>query len=139
MEEIPQEFWLGVEQFNQRQFYDCHDTLEALWMDAIEPEKRFYQGVLQIAVALHHLGNRNWRGAVILLGEGINRLRHYQPVYAEVDVSQLLNQAADVLATLQQAGAEGVADLVLLEGGDRLTSTDSLTLPVILRVEEGMP
>jgi predicted metal-dependent hydrolase len=139
MEEIPREFWLGVEQFNQRQFYDCHDTLEALWMDAIEPEKRFYQGVLQIAVALHHLGNHNWRGAVILLGEGINRLRHYQPVYAEVDVSQLLNQAADVLATLQQAGAEGVADLVQLEGGDRLTSTGSLTLPVILRVEEGMP
>jgi hypothetical protein len=137
MEQIPQEFWLGVEQFNQRRFYDCHDTLEALWMNAVEPERRFYQGVLQIAVALHHLGNHNWRGAVILLGEGINRLQYYRPVYAEVDVSKLLNQAADMLKTLQQMGAERVSDLVQLEEGDRLTLTSSLEIPVILRVEEG--
>ncbi|NJN91465.1 MAG: DUF309 domain-containing protein, partial [Leptolyngbyaceae cyanobacterium SL_5_14] len=100
-------------------------------------EKRFYQGVLQIAVALHHLGNHNWRGAVILLGEGINRLRYYQPAYAEVDVSKLLNQAADMLEVLQQIGAERVSELVQLEGGDRLTSTSSLEIPVILKVEEG--
>ncbi|MDJ0676909.1 MAG: DUF309 domain-containing protein, partial [Calothrix sp. MO_167.B42] len=31
MENLPQEFWEGVEQFNSRQFYACHDTLEALW------------------------------------------------------------------------------------------------------------
>ncbi|NJO75131.1 MAG: DUF309 domain-containing protein [Leptolyngbyaceae cyanobacterium RM1_406_9] len=137
MEQIPQEFWLGVEQFNQRRFYDCHDTLEALWMDAVEPEKRFYQGVLQIAVALHHLGNHNWRGAVILLGEGINRLRYYQPVYAEVNVSKLLSQAANMLTVLQQSGAERVSELVQLEGGDRLASTSSLEIPVILKVKEG--
>lgn len=133
--EIPQEFWQGVEQFNQRQFYDCHDTLEALWMDSVEPEKRFYQGVLQIAVALHHLGNLNWRGAVILLGEGINRLRHYQPVYSGVNVTQLLTQAADLLAMLQQVGAEQVADLVQMEAGDRLASTSSLKLPTISKAE----
>ncbi|WP_242042196.1 DUF309 domain-containing protein [Leptolyngbya sp. FACHB-541] len=137
MEEIPEEFWQGVEQFNQREFYDCHDTLEALWMDSVEPEKRFYQGVLQIAVALHHLGNHNWRGAVILLGEGMNRLRHYQPVYSGVNVTQLLNQAADLLAMLQQVGAERVADLVQMEAGDRLASTGSLKLPTISKAEEG--
>ena len=48
----PEEFWLGVEQFNAGQFYACHDTLEALWIEATEPEKALYQGILQIAVAL---------------------------------------------------------------------------------------
>ena len=65
-EEMPSEFWEGIEQFNHQEFYACHDTLEALWMEADEPEKKFYQGILQIAVALYHLGNLNWRGAVIL-------------------------------------------------------------------------
>lgn len=37
----PQQFWQGVEQFNTREFYACHDTLEALWMEATEPEKLF--------------------------------------------------------------------------------------------------
>lgn len=110
-EAIPQEFWQGVEQFNRQEFYACHDTLEALWMEASEPERTFYQGVLQIAVSLYHLGNHNWRGAVILLGEGISRLRNYQPAYFDIDVNDLLKQSVDLLNQLQQAGPENVADL----------------------------
>ncbi|MFN6487981.1 MULTISPECIES: DUF309 domain-containing protein [unclassified Nostoc] len=106
---IPQEFWQGVEQFNSGQFYACHDTLEALWIEASEPEKSFYQGILQIAVALYHLENRNWRGAVILLGEGSNRLRRYPSSYSGVDVDELLSQTAVLLATLQQIGQDLIA------------------------------
>lgn len=111
-EEIPSEFWLGVQQFNRQEFYACHDTLEALWIEATEPEKRFYQGVLQIAVACYHLGNHNWRGAVILLGEGIGRLGGYEPVYSGIDVTQLRMESAELLKALQQTGPEKVADFV---------------------------
>ncbi|MEA5502715.1 DUF309 domain-containing protein [Halotia wernerae UHCC 0503] len=107
-ETIPQQFWQGVEQFNLGQFYDCHDTLEALWIEASEPEKSFYQGVLQIAVALYHLGNRNWRGAVILLGEGSNRLRRYPSSYSGIDVDKLLDQSTNLLKILQQTGADKI-------------------------------
>ncbi|NET35934.1 MAG: DUF309 domain-containing protein [Cyanothece sp. SIO1E1] len=104
--DIPQVFWQGVEQFNRQEFYACHDTLEALWMEALEPQKTFYQGILQIAVALYHLGNHNWHGAVTLLGEGINRLQYYQPTYASIDVTQFIQQSATLLSTLQQLGPE---------------------------------
>ena len=112
-EAAPEEFWQGVEQFNQGQFYACHDTLEALWMEATEPQKTFYQGVLQIAVALYHLSNSNWRGAVILLGEGIHRLQRYPPTYAGIDVDELLASCAALLTSLQQAGPEKVSDLIV--------------------------
>lgn len=127
---IPDEFWQGVEQFNRQEFYACHDTLEALWMEASEPERTFYQGVLQIAVALYHLGNHNWRGAVILLGEGISRLRKYHYSYFDVDVNSLLKQSADLLSELQQAGPENVADFAqqLSQG-----SNPSLQRPQIAR------
>jgi uncharacterized protein len=110
-ESVPLEFWAGVEQFNCGEFYDCHDTLEAIWMEAMEPQKTFYQGILQLAVGLYHLGNHNWRGAVILLGEGINRLRRYQPDYAGVNVEHLVDAAAALLTTLQQAGPERVVEM----------------------------
>jgi uncharacterized protein len=122
---IPQEFWQGVEQFNSGQFYACHDTLEALWIEAGEPEKTFYQGILQIAVALYHLENRNWRGAVILLGEGSNRLRRYPSSYSSVDVDELLSQSAALLTTLQQIGQD------LITSGD-LGANEVLSLPRIL-------
>jgi uncharacterized protein len=105
-DEYSPEFWQGVEQFNQQEFYACHDTLEALWMEAVEPQRSFYQGILQIAVALYHLGNQNFRGATILLGEGINRLRHYQPSFAGIDVAQLLERSRSLQAKLQQSQSE---------------------------------
>jgi predicted metal-dependent hydrolase len=101
---IPPEFWQGVSQFNQGDFYACHDTLEALWMEAAQAEKQFYQGVLQIAVALYHLGNQNWRGSVTLLGEGLRRLSPYPAVYFGIDVDALIDQSATLLRSLQESG-----------------------------------
>ena len=108
MENLSEEFWEGVEQFNTGQFYACHDTLEALWIEALEPDKTFYQGILQIAVALYHLGNKNVRGAAILLGEGSNRLRRYPSTYAGIDVNQLLHQSKALLSLVQQLSPEQI-------------------------------
>ena len=107
-EDIPQEFLQGVTEFNQQEFYACHDTLEALWMEASEPQKKFYQGVLQIAVGLYHLSQKNWKGAVILMGEGLGRLDYYQPDYSGINVEQFMDETSQLLKALQNAGAENV-------------------------------
>jgi uncharacterized protein len=125
MIDAPPEWRQGIEEFNAREYYACHDTLEALWMDSIDPDKKFYQGVLQIAVACYHLHNRNWRGAVTLLGEGIGRLPYYQPVYAGIDVSKLIQDSSNLLQTLQSIESAGIDDFV-----DRLAH-DSTPLPSI--------
>ena len=119
-EQIPDEFWQGIEEFNREEFYACHDTLEALWMEAGEAEKRFYQGILQIAVGLYHLSDENWRGAVILLGEGISRLSDYRPSYFQIDVDELLGVTARLLKALQVAGPEKVADFIGSSAGVEL-------------------
>jgi uncharacterized protein len=101
IEDFPAEFWQGVEQFNAQEFYACHDTLEAVWIQAPEADKRFYQGILQVAVGLYHLGNQNLRGAVMLLGEGCNRLRAYPSDYAKLDLDDFLHQVLALLSQLQ--------------------------------------
>jgi predicted metal-dependent hydrolase len=96
----------AVLQFNEQEFYACHDTLEALWLEAIEPERSFYQGILQIAVGCYHLGNDNLRGAMILLGEGSKKLKNYQPSYYGIDVTSLYSQSLELLTQLQQLQPE---------------------------------
>lgn len=124
-------FWRGITEFNQEEFYACHDTLEALWMESAEPHKSFYQGVLQIAVACYHLTNHNWRGAVILLGEGTHKLRDYRPDYEGIDVEKLVIDSSELLQTLQQTPPEQVSQL-LSKNGQFL----GLNLPKIVRIEE---
>lgn len=109
-EPIPAEFWRGLTEFNGGEFYACHDTLEALWMESIHPLRLFYQGVLQLAVAYYHLGNQNWKGCVILLSTGISRLEYFAPEYLGVDVERLIEESADCLDDLQELGSERIAE-----------------------------
>ena len=102
----------GIDEFNSGQFYACHDTLEAIWMEVAQAEKPFYQGILQVAVAFYHLGNLNWRGGAILLGEGVNRLRRFEPTYEGVDVEALVDQSFEWLEWVQSAGEEGLEALM---------------------------
>ncbi|WP_024546102.1 DUF309 domain-containing protein [Picosynechococcus sp. NKBG15041c] len=107
---IPEAFFVGVEQLNTQQFYACHDTLEALWFEAMEPEKSLYQGILQIAVGCYHLGNHNLKGATILVGEGLRRLRQTDEAeYGGLDILGFIQQGEILLARLQQLPREKVA------------------------------
>ncbi|MFQ3583464.1 MAG: DUF309 domain-containing protein [Cyanobacteriota bacterium] len=93
---------LAAEQFNRGEFYACHDSLEALWMEAVEPERRFYQGLLQTAVAYYHLTNQNRHGCMILLGEANGKLADYLPTYAGWDVLSLWRANQTNLRQLSQ-------------------------------------
>lgn len=135
-------FWQAVAQFNEQEFYACHDTLEALWLEAAETDKNFYQGILQIAVACYHLGNSNWRGAVILLGEGIKRLSDYQPVYEDIDVTNLVEDSNKLLKALQQIEPEQIAQFLSQLQSPISTTKDNQEailvdrLPTIIKVSD---
>lgn len=48
----------AVSLFNQREYYKCHDLLEALWNKAEDPTRTLIHGILQCAVGFHHLFNQ---------------------------------------------------------------------------------
>uniref|UniRef100_A0A7N0VES8 DUF309 domain-containing protein n=1 Tax=Kalanchoe fedtschenkoi TaxID=63787 RepID=A0A7N0VES8_KALFE len=68
-------FNAAVVLFNSREYYTCHDVLEALWNEAEDPLRTLYHGILQCAVGFHHLFNQNHKGAMMELGEGLCKLR----------------------------------------------------------------
>src|SRR5206468_134864 len=54
--------------------FEVHEVLEAVWKTAAGATRQALQGVIQIAVAYHHLMHGNRRGARSLLVEGRSRL-----------------------------------------------------------------
>lgn len=105
------ELLLAIEEFNRGQWFQCHETLEELWVGATGELRDFYQGLLQLAVALHHWRNGNFRGAVILLRGGADLLRRAAPVCREVDVAQLITAAGLLHAELDRLGEERMAEV----------------------------
>ena len=88
--------------FNSGDWYACHDGFEALWHETAGPMRPVLQGILQIAVAELHLERGNCRGATILMGEGIGRLRACPPNALEIDLVALINSSMQRLLALQQ-------------------------------------
>src|SRR5262245_9567755 len=60
----------GILYFNERAFFEAHEVWEDVWTEASGTERRFYQGLIQAAVALHHFRNGNVRGALKLYRSG---------------------------------------------------------------------
>ena len=73
-EEDPR-FGQAVALFNTQEWYAAHDVFEEIWHETAEPDRRSLQGILQVAVAQLHLQRGNRRGATILYGEALGRLR----------------------------------------------------------------
>jgi predicted metal-dependent hydrolase len=100
----PAELLRAVEQFNRGEFFECHETLEALWLVEPEPLRRLYQGILQVGVGFYHLQNGNWRGATGLLRNGTNRLKEFEPATLGVDVAKLVRESELCLQELETLG-----------------------------------
>ncbi len=76
----------GVLFFNARDFFEAHEVWEDLWHQTTGPERRFYQGLIQAAVALFHFGNGNIRGAVRLYGSSRDYMQPFWPKHQGLDL-----------------------------------------------------
>ena len=92
----------AVRLFNAGEWYACHDGFEALWHETQGPCRRTLQGILQIAVAHHHLDRGNQRGAMVLLGEGLGRLQGAGAVQFNLALDPLRETARDRLLALHE-------------------------------------
>lgn len=93
-------------EFNRRDWFECHETLEDLWIGTEGEMRYFYQGILQLAVALHHWRNGNFRGADLLLAGGVEYLQRVQPVCQRIDVAGLIAATARFREALNALGPE---------------------------------
>ena len=59
---------------NHDLYFEVHELLEPVWFRAAEPERTALQGLIQVAVAFHHLENGNREGARSLLALGVAKL-----------------------------------------------------------------
>jgi hypothetical protein len=100
----------GIALFNTGAYFECHEELEAIWKAERDPIRYLYQGILQIGVGFHHLRNRNYRGATLLLHDGIEKTQRFLPVCLSVDTARLCAESRACLDALRTLGKERMSE-----------------------------
>ena len=93
-EEYPAEYLEGLRLFNAEDFFESHEVLEDLWTDTHDERRKFYQGLIQAAVALLQFGNGNLGGAKKVYLTSRKYLEAYSPEYSGLNVSRFLDDMA---------------------------------------------
>ena len=82
----------GLELFNQREFFECHEVIEDLWLktSAEDTYRDLYKGVIQAAAAIYQLERGVLSGALGLYKTSIVYLEKYKPTALGLNVGRLI-------------------------------------------------
>ena len=88
----------GIELFNRGEFFEAHEVWEHLWHECASADRRFYQALIQAAVAAHHWGRGNAAGAKRLYHSGRKYMEPFRSVYMGLAVDDFWDAMARHLA-----------------------------------------
>jgi hypothetical protein len=91
--DLGDEYPRGVEMFNQGEYFESHEVLEAAWVPTEPPARFFLQALIHVAVSFHHLHHDNLIGAVRQMEKALAKLEPFQPAYAGLDTRRLFKEA----------------------------------------------
>ena len=112
-----------MEQFNSGLYWECHETLEEVWLETLYPVRFFYHAIIKVSVGFHHMNRHNRHGARVKLGDAVRLLPFFQPQFLRVRTDALLRDASTWLESL------GNTDHV------DWTALDALSKPIILMLD----
>jgi predicted metal-dependent hydrolase len=106
----------GIDLFNRREFFVCHEVLEEIWTPERGPRRLFLQSLIHFAVAFYHDQRGNPVGATRQLRKGLRKLANYLPACEEIDTARLHRDGlAAVAVTETGAALRGYPEMSLVQ------------------------
>jgi predicted metal-dependent hydrolase len=99
-------YFAGIELFNRGEFFEAHEVWEDLWHECGSAERRFFQALIQAAVAAYHWSRGNAAGAKRLYHSGRKYMEPFRPTYRGLTVDEFwAAMAAHLAPALGEANA----------------------------------
>lgn len=96
----------GLRLFNEGEYFEAHEALEAAWNAEQGKVRELYRGILQIAVAYLHITRRNYNGAIKVYARSQRWIRDWPNICRGIDVEELRRDAEIAIAEVRRLGAE---------------------------------
>jgi len=100
----------GVAEFNAGLYFECHESLEDLWTGVRGPTRDFFQGLIQVSVAFHHLTRGNLGGARSTLTRALKRLEPYPDRYYGFELATHRRLLGRWLAAIERKDEQVLAE-----------------------------
>jgi predicted metal-dependent hydrolase len=95
----------GIDLFNRREFFVCHEVLEEIWTPERGPRRLFLQSLIHFAVAFYHDQRGNPLGATRQLRKGLRKLSAYLPTCEQIDTARLHGDGLRAVAVTETGTA----------------------------------
>ena len=105
----------AIDLFNNQKWYEAHDAFEDIWNDLVGDERQIVQGILQVSVSQFHLSKGNLNGAMILLGEGLGRIKNKVSEDLEIDLILFFSSLESLLNKLHTKSSLNQSDVPFLK------------------------
>ena len=82
-------FQKGLVEYEKGDYFEAHEAWEDLWSDYNFSDRKFIQGLIQLAVSFVHMRNENLTGAQNLLKKCQQKFSEYNGIHREINVDEL--------------------------------------------------
>ena len=90
--------------FLRGEFYEAHEHWEAVWDEADDPERRWIQGMIQVATGLHKVTRGRSDIGLGLFRRALDKLRDAPPSLHGVDLAGMIADARAATAEIDAGG-----------------------------------
>ena len=80
----------GITLFNEKKFYDAHETWEEEWSEYRLKDDLYIQGLIQLSVAFFHITNLNLKGSSNLFKKCLPKLKKFPINHRNINVSEII-------------------------------------------------
>ena len=94
----------GIALFHAGEYFQAHEVLEDVWRAAPSTDRKFFQGLIQIAVALHHHSRGNLTGCRSLLARASRNLALFPEKHYGLELAELLQSLLSWQQALENNG-----------------------------------
>ena len=94
MSAVDRRFLEGLKLFNEREYFECHEVIEDLWLGtpSHDPYRDLYKGVIQAAAAIYQMNRGIESGALGLYRTSMAYLDKYLPSALGLNVEKLMRE-----------------------------------------------
>ena len=98
----------GLELFNNGDYFEAHESLEAAWREETGSIRELYRGILQAAVVYLHITRGNYPGAVKVYQRSQKWLRPWPESCRGIEVGQLRRDLEAAIGEVHQLGPDRI-------------------------------